>query len=108
MKDEQTENHATFEAWWKKNSDRLGIHSSVRALAWDVWSSSAAEVLKRLPGEWVLVTEGLIKEGDELLNPNVGWHAAQSIWFHSKTTQVLACRRRLSPVPEQQPQLGSP
>jgi hypothetical protein len=67
----------------------------------------ATEVLNRLPGEWVLLhEEEIIEIGDEKYS--VGMWAPVSVNVLGKMVGGRIVRRRLSPVPSQQPQLGSP
>jgi hypothetical protein len=66
----------------------------------------ATEVLNRLPGEWVLLhEEEIIEIGDEKYS--VGMWAPVSVNVLGKMVGGRIVRRRLSPVPSQQPQLGS-
>jgi hypothetical protein len=67
----------------------------------------ATEVLNRLPGEWILLhEEEIIEIGDEKYS--VGMWAPVSVNVLGKMVGGRIVRRRLSPVPSQQPQLGSP
>jgi hypothetical protein len=74
------------------------------------WEASAqaiaTEVLKRLPGEWILLhEEEIIEIGDEKYS--VGMWAPVSVNVLGKMVGGRIVRRRLS-APSQQPQLGSP
>jgi hypothetical protein len=80
---------------WRNSLHKDGWEKAAQAVA--------TEVLKRLPGEWVLVTEGVSIEGDEVYA--CGRWIRALVGRNVKGDQV---RRRISPVPSQQPQLVSP
>jgi hypothetical protein len=85
------------ENYW--SSERPSFERAAQAVA--------TEVLKRLPGEWILLhEEEIIEIGDEKYN--VGMWAPVSVNVLGKMVGGRIVRRRLSPVPSQQPQLGSP
>jgi hypothetical protein len=84
------------ENYW--SSERPSFERAAQAVA--------TEVLNRLPGEWILLhEEEIIEIGDEKYS--VGMWAPVSVNVLGKMVGGRIVRRRLSPVPSQQSQLGS-
>lgn len=106
MNTEDTDIHASFQSWWEKNSDLVAVHSTIRASAEVVWTACYTEVLKRLPGEWILLSEDHLPENDDEWYDEEYGEWKQMVLASDLTGKLV--RRRISPVPEQQPPLGSP
>jgi hypothetical protein len=106
MNTEQTDIHTSFQSWWEKNFAKVGVHSTIRASAEVVWTACYAEVLKRLPGEWIILSPHAIHQIGDEVHDGRGWDEVHEDYVGEKVGGNVLCRRRI--VPKQQPKLGSP
>jgi hypothetical protein len=115
MNTEQTEKSLgklAFQTYWGDTAENDAwdqAPESTRSNWTQAASAIATEVLKRLPGEWVLVTEGNILPADEwatIKNGDLVWSLVPLPSTGFGVSGKIAVRRRI--VPEQQTQLGSP
>jgi hypothetical protein len=82
---------------WRDSLHKDGWEKAAQAVA--------TEVLNRLPGEWILLEPGTITEPEDMkLRADGKWERVSIGGF---IVQNGIVKRRLSPVPSQQPQLGS-